>query len=78
MAPGVGGLSGPADVIFCPLVSGDINGDGRADSGDVEPFVDALLGLPQLPIHLSRSDLNNSGTADGADIMAFIDLVFCQ
>ncbi len=78
VAPGVGGLSGPADAIFCPLVSGDINGDGRADSGDVEPFVDALLGLPQLPIHLSRSDLDNSGTADGADIMAFIEVVFCQ
>ena len=62
--PGIGSLNGPADLIFFPLLLGDIDGDGDVDLNDLEPLVDALLGSPQLPIHLSRSDLDKSVRRD--------------
>ncbi|MCG8406632.1 MAG: NHL repeat-containing protein [Phycisphaerales bacterium] len=75
VSPGIGSLSGPTDLLFFPLLLGDIDGDGDVDLNDVGPFVDALLGSPQAPIHLSRSDLDDNGAADGNDIAEFIAIL---
>ena len=77
-------IAGPlgSDGLFIVSLSqkGDLNCDGVVDTGDVAPFVLALLDpagyAAQYPdCDVSRADVNVSGTADGLDIQPFVDLL---
>ncbi len=54
-------------------LSGDINGDGSANGGDISSFADVLLGLSTDPDAILRSDLNADGTTGSPDIPLFVD-----
>lgn len=55
----------------CPV--GDVNGDCQLDAGDVEFFVNVLLGVDTECAHVAAADMNGSGTADGADVQPFVN-----
>jgi hypothetical protein len=62
------------------VVRGDMNCDGMVDSGDISPFVLALIDPPgfaaQYPgCDLMRGDMQPDGLVDGADVQSFIDLL---
>ena len=52
---------------------GDLDGDGLQGSGDVAPFVEALLGMPADPYDYILADVNCDGHADGDDIGPFVN-----
>lgn len=52
---------------------GDVNGDGAADMEDIEPFVAALLGMPQSPYHALTADVNCDGAANGLDVKGMVE-----
>jgi hypothetical protein len=54
-----------------PTRVGDLNGDGAVDYADLPLFVQVLLGMDPLRIHLA--DMNGDGVADGKDIQLFIE-----
>jgi subtilisin family serine protease len=43
------------------FVHGDVNGDGKADGGDVQPFIDSILGINPDFDEVRRSDMNVDG-----------------
>ncbi|MCG8509789.1 MAG: hypothetical protein MI741_11235, partial [Rhodospirillales bacterium] len=51
------------------LILGDMNHDGLIDSGDIDPFVDAILGID---VQL-EADMNFDGYVNGLDVQPFID-----
>ncbi|MFQ5493828.1 MAG: dockerin type I domain-containing protein [Phycisphaerae bacterium] len=53
-------------------VSGDINGDGVADMGDVPLFAGVLIGIDTDPNHMAAADMNGDGGADGLDVPLFV------
>ncbi len=55
----------------CPV--GDVNGDCVLDAGDMEFFVNVLLGIDSDCAHVAAVDMNGSGTADGADVQPFVN-----
>ncbi|QDV91748.1 hypothetical protein RAS2_28530 [Phycisphaerae bacterium RAS2] len=58
-----------------PLVSqtaGDIDGDGDVDELDIAIFVNVLLAIDTVPIHVLRSDVSRDGMADGGDVAGFV------
>ena len=60
------------DVIVEPFP--DMNDDGLLTiAGDLQPFINVLLGLDTDPLHLVRADLNCDGLDDGDDIQLFVD-----
>ncbi len=61
-----------------PVPTGDINGDGFVDLGDLPPYVAVLLGMPQGPVHADRADLDNDGHANGADTQFFVEALLAE
>lgn len=59
--------------LICP--EGDMNGDCQIDVSDVEPFVNALVGVNTDCAHVAAADLDESGAADGQDIGPFVDAI---
>jgi subtilase family protein len=55
------------------FVHSDINGDGNADGGDVQHFVDSLIGINSDLDELRRSDINADGIPDLLDVPIFVD-----
>ncbi len=54
------------------FVHSDVNGDGSADGGDVEPFVQALLGANTDPDETRRADINADGLVALDDVPVFV------
>jgi hypothetical protein len=52
---------------------GDVNGDGRANSEDVQTIIRALNGAELLPLH--RSDVDRNGVLGSGDLLTVLDLV---
>ncbi len=52
-------------------VPGDCNGNGLFETGDVEGFLDVLLGVADPP--LCTTDFNGDGATDGKDVELFLD-----
>ncbi len=62
-------------------IKADVNADGTADEGDIEPFVALLLAQPGTAaacvnvIESCRADTNCDGTVNGLDIQPFVDVL---
>ena len=54
--------------------SGDFNGNGAVDSGDILPFVEALLNAT--PATICIGDVNGDGAINGLDIQVFLASLF--
>jgi len=52
---------------------GDVDGDGRLGSADVEGLVKALNRVETLPLY--RTDIDGSGTLDAGDLTSLLDLL---
>jgi hypothetical protein len=52
---------------------GDVDGQGGVNQGDVDEFVDVLLGRDVDPAHVAGADVNLSGAADGLDVQPFVN-----
>lgn len=57
---------------------GDVNGDCQLDAGDVQFFVNVLLGVDSECAHVAVADMNGSGTADGADVQPFVNAMLAS
>ncbi len=55
--------------------TGDCNGDGQVQPGDVSCFVAVLLGLDGDPNHATASDINADGETNALDIQPFVNLL---
>lgn len=61
----------------CPGPDGDLDGSGRADGLDLQPFIDALLGTPGAR-ELCHADFSGDGALDPADIPGMVAAVLSQ
>lgn len=68
-ARGYGIIDVGAAIAF---VHGDIDGDGLANGGDIQPFVDALLGTNGDFDETRRSDCDANGGVELADAVIFV------
>lgn len=65
----------PTITVFTPVLIGDCDNDGELIlAADMPCFVDALLGIEQVPGAIGRSDLNFDTLTNGQDVQWF---VFC-
>lgn len=53
----------------------NVNGDGRANAGDVLALIDHLNGVKLLPWGRYSGDIDRSGAVSPADILALVDLL---
>src|SRR5262249_7829074 len=61
------------------ICRGDLNGDGRANGADIQPFIDCYLSLacpiapcPALTCPCECADLNRDGRLDILDVRLFV------
>jgi hypothetical protein len=54
----------------CP--NGDVDGDCQLNSGDIQAFVNVLLGIDTVCTDVAAADIDHSGTVNGNDIQPFI------
>ena len=54
---------------------GDVNGDGDADSEDLQAIVDFLLGNPPAKFSVAAADVNNDGVINVTDIVFFVNYI---
>jgi hypothetical protein len=64
-------LSAAATVVV--LGTGDLNGDTYCNLGDVQLFVEVLLGIDTDPAHHSAADMTCDGAVDARDIQVFVN-----
>ena len=58
-----------------PALTGDVNGDGAVDGGDVNTLINIVLGKMSGDEVNGRNDVNSDGTVDGSDINALINII---
>lgn len=61
----------------CPGADGDMNGDQQTDAGDVQPFVDGLLGPPDANA-TCHGDFNGSSGLDVGDVPGMVAALLGQ
>ncbi len=54
------------------IVPGDMNGDGRVDGDDLQPFVDAVTAAAPTECEIRRGDLDGSSDLGFADVDLFV------
>jgi hypothetical protein len=67
----------PVDSSGCPVLPGDLNCDGTVNTGDIAPFVLALIDPAGYAIqypacHIQSADMDVNHHVDGGDIRSFI------
>ena len=55
--------------------TGDVNGDGEVNIGDVTAIIDVILGAPADAAILARSDVNGDHEVNIGDVTATIDII---
>ncbi|HUN81043.1 MAG TPA: immunoglobulin domain-containing protein, partial [Phycisphaerae bacterium] len=55
--------------------SGDVNGDGFTDGGDVQAFLDAIFSGGPPSNSYCAADINQDGTSNTADVDGFVNLL---
>jgi len=55
------------------LLLGDLDADGYISAGDIDFFVNVLLGLDADPYRAAAADMDSSGNANGVDIPMFVN-----
>ena len=58
-----------------PPVTGDLNGDGKADVQDLNILLNVMLGLSATPEQISLADLDKSASVDVADMNMLINII---
>ena len=58
-----------------PPVTGDLNGDGKADVQDLNILLNVMLGLSATPEQISLADLDKSTSVDVADMNMLINII---
>ena len=56
-------------------LSGDVNGDGEINIGDVSKIIDVILGYDNDPDIFAKSDVNGDGEVNIGDVSRVIDII---
>jgi hypothetical protein len=66
--------SNVASLIVWPVGSGDVNVDGQTNTGDIAPFVMAIISGDASQGGCA-ADMNADGRLDGRDVAPFVDVL---